>query len=399
MSSDDYSALFLRSAIRRVSKDEGGPMLRDGVRTLSQRAGWSGVPMLMRLFLTAAAVVLAATASASAQNFKDVGSIQLPGTPINEYGVLTIDQATGLGYLADKDNKAVVVFDIKTDKYVSRITGFVGIAGSGNASGPNGLVIVNGGAALWVSDGDSTIKVVDLKSHTITATFATGGKLRANAMAFDPNNRAVIVANSNDAVPFFSLISTEPGHKMLARLPVPQSAENLERSAWHAPSGTFFTAIPVFTGDQSKGLLAQTDAKSGTILKLHELERCHPHSLSIVSDTTIFLGCSNAHGPNRKPGGDMAIFDIASGKIESYGAGLGGNGGSTFNPARSLYLHATTGGALVVIDTKTRQLVQKVPTWNGSRSLGVNLATHKVYVATTAKSGPCGGCIKVFAPE
>ena len=103
----------------------------------------------------------------------------------------------------------------------------------------------------------------------------------------------------------------------LAKLPVPQSAENLERSAWHAPSGTFYTAIPVLSADKSKGLLAQTDPNSGTIIKLHELERCHPHSLSIVSDTTIFLGCSSAHGPNRKPGGDMAVFDIATGRIEA----------------------------------------------------------------------------------
>jgi DNA-binding beta-propeller fold protein YncE len=118
-----------------------------------------------------------------------------------------------------------------------------------------------------------------------------------------------------------------------------------------------------------------------------------------VSDTTIFLGCSTAHGANRKPGGDMAVFDIASGKIESYGAGWGGNGGSTVNRARGLYYHATTSGALVVVDIKTRQLVEKVPTGNGARSLGVNLATGKIYVATTAKGGPCGGCIVAFAQE
>jgi DNA-binding beta-propeller fold protein YncE len=357
--------------------------------------------MLFRpeLVLLMAATALATPTPAHAQTFKQVATIQIPGEPIENYGVLAIDQATGLGYLADKDNKAVVVFDTKTDKFVTRITGFVGMVRSGDASGPNGLAVVRSGAELWVSDGDSTVKVVDLKTNAIMATIATGGKLRANAMAVDPNRRVVIVANSNDEVPFFSLISAEPGRKILANLPVPQSAENLERSAWHAPSGTFYTAIPVFSGDNNKGLLAQTDPKSGTIVKLHELERCHPHSLSIVSATTIFLGCSAAHGPNRKPGGDMAVFDIASGKIESYGAGWGGNGGSTVNLARGQYYHATTNGALVVVDTKTRQLVQKVPTWNGVRSLDVNLATNKVYVATTAKGGPCGGCIVAFAPE
>ena len=65
-------------------------------------------------------------APAQAQAFKQVASIPIPGTPINNYGVLAVDQATGLGYLADKDNNAVVVFDTKTEKFVSRIAGFVG---------------------------------------------------------------------------------------------------------------------------------------------------------------------------------------------------------------------------------------------------------------------------------
>jgi DNA-binding beta-propeller fold protein YncE len=331
-----------------------------------------------------------------AQSFKHVASIEIPGKPITNYGVLAIDQATGLGYLADKDNAGVVVFDTKSDKFVTRIGGFVGQLKSGTASGPNGLVVVRGGAELWVSDGDSTIKVVDLKTHTVTATFPTGGKVRANGMAIDGSGRYIIVANSNDKPPFLSLISTGAGRNIAARLPVPQSAENLERSAWHAASGTFFTAIPVFTEDPGKGLLAQTEPGKGSV-KLHPLERCHPHSLGIISDTTILLGCSTAHGPNRKPGGDMAIFDIASGRIVDYRDGLGGNGGSTISAPRGLYYHATTNGTLVVVDTKSRQLVQKVPTWRGSRSVGVNDATGKAYVATAAKGGPCGGCIAVLA--
>jgi DNA-binding beta-propeller fold protein YncE len=123
---------------------------------------------------------------AHAQTLKQVGTIAIPGEPINQLGVMTIDQSTGLGYLAEKDNKAVDVFDTKTDKYVSRIGGFVGQTKNGDASGPNGVIVVNDGAQLWVSDGDSTIKIVDLKSGQVTSTLATGGKVRANAMAYDP---------------------------------------------------------------------------------------------------------------------------------------------------------------------------------------------------------------------
>ncbi len=350
------------------------------------------------LFIAAAATIVMA-GPVHAQTLKQVATIPFPDKPINQLGVMTIDQTTGLGYLAEKDNKAVAVFDTKTDKYVSRITGFVGQMKSGDASGPNGVVVVNGGTELWVSDGDSTIKMVDLKAGKITETLSTGGKVRANAMAYDPKDRIVIVANSNDKPPVLSLISTEPGHKILAKIPVPESAENLERSSFHAASGMFYTAIPVLRADPTKGILAQTDAKSGKLVKLHELEGCHPHSLQIVSDTTIFLGCSSAHGASSKPGGDLAIFDIGAGKITARGADLGGNGSSDLNPKLGQYYHATTGATLMVVDIKTAKSVQRIPTSPGARSIGVSLANNRVYVATTAKDGPCGGCVVVYAPD
>jgi DNA-binding beta-propeller fold protein YncE len=352
----------------------------------------------LKSILIASTIAAALLTQASAQDLKQVGTIALPGAPINQFGIMAINQKAGLGYLADKDNSGVAVFDTKTDTFVSRISGFVGTTKSGNASGPNGVAVINDGSEIWVSDGDSTVKVVDAKTGTISATIATGGKLRANGMAFDPVNRVVIVANSNETTPFLSLISSSPDHKILATIPVPESGENLERSAYHAPSGTFFTVIPVMRANPDKGLMARTDPKSGKLVKMYEIESCHPHSLSIVSDTTIFMGCSMAHGASPKPGGDMAVFDIPSGKVVSYGAGLGGNGGSDVNPKLGRYYHATTNGELWVIDTRTAQLVQKIATPKDSRSLAVSQASNRVYVATTAKDGNCGGCLLVFAP-
>lgn len=327
-----------------------------------------------------------------------VATIDIPGTPINQMGVMTIDQATGLGYLADKDNKAVVVFDTKNDKYVGRIGGFVGMAEDGDASGPNGVLVVAGGSELWVSDGDSTVKIVDLESNAITATISTGGKRRANGMALDPVNRIVLVANSDDEPPYFSLVCVAT-RKVLTKIPVPQSAENLERSGFHEPSGSFFTVIPVLARDASKGVIAQTASKSGELVKLFELDNCHPHSLQIVSPSTMFLGCSDAHGASPEPGGDLAIFDIASGKIARKVPGHGGNGGSAVDSNLSRYYHSTTAGTLMVVDLKSGEPIEKVKTWTGARSVGVSQANNRVYLATTAKGGPCNGCIVVFAPK
>jgi DNA-binding beta-propeller fold protein YncE len=347
--------------------------------------------------IVAALATMISANPAQAGGLKQVGEISIPGEPITDIGIMAIDQTSGLGYLADKTNKSVVVFDTKTDKFVSRIPGFVGRLKDGNASGPNGVVVVKG--EVWVSDGDSTIKVIDGKTGQITGTFATGGKKRANGMALGEDIGVVIVANSNDDPPFLAFISTAADRKILGKIPIPESGENLERSAYHAPSGMFYTAIPVSRADTTKGLLAQTDPKNGKLVKLHELAGCHPHSLAVVSDSTIFLGCSSAHGPSSKPGGDMAIFDIAAGKVESSLTGYGGNGGSTVNRKLGQYYHSTSGGKLMVVDTKTKKGVQQLPTSNGARSLGVSLANNRVYVATTAKQLACRGCIVVYAPE
>ena len=348
--------------------------------------------------IVAALAAMISASPAQAAGLKQVAEISVPGDPVTDIGIMDIDQTTGLGYLADKTNKSVIVFDTKTDKFVARIPGFIGRVKDGDASGPNGVLIVKGGAELWVSDGDSTIKVIDTKTNQITATIATGGKKRANGMALGEDIGVVIVANSNEDPPYLSFISTAPDHKILAKIPIPESGENLERSAYHAPSRMFYTAIPVSRADTAKGLLAQTDPKTGKLVKLHELD-CYPHSLSIVSDSTIFLGCSSAHGPSSKPGGNMAIFDIAAGKVETVLAGYGGNGGSTMNRKLGQYYHSTSGGTLMVVDTKTKKGVQQLPTSNGARSLAVSLANNRVYVATTAKELACRGCIVVYAPE
>jgi hypothetical protein len=52
----------------------------------------------------------------------------------------------------------------------------------------------------------------------------------------------------------------------------------------------------------------------------------------------------------------------------------------------------------MVVDTKTKQGVQKIPTSRGARSVAVG-PDDRVYVAVNAKDQPCAGCIAVYAPE
>jgi DNA-binding beta-propeller fold protein YncE len=135
--------------------------------------------------IVAAFAAMIAASPAPAGGLKQVGEITFPGETITDIGIMAIDPATGLSYLADKTNKSVAVFDTKSGHYVTRIGGFAGRTSDADLAGPNGVVVVKD--EVWASDGDSTIKVIDTKTGTVTGAISTGGKKRANGMAYAEN--------------------------------------------------------------------------------------------------------------------------------------------------------------------------------------------------------------------
>lgn len=356
-------------------------------------------------FVTATAIMVIA-GPAHAAGLKQVGTITVPGDKIEAVGAAFVDQAAGRLYLADKDNKSIDIFDTQTsdttaEKFLSRVTGFVGVTKSGATTGPNGVMTARGSTEAWAGDGDSTVKVIDLASGKIVDSIATGGKNRIGELAEDPKNEVVIAANPDDEPPFLTLISTKPGHKILAKIAIPEASAAIERSAYYAPSGHFFTVVPAIDKAKSTGGLAEVDPAKASLVKLHAIPGCNPHSLSMGPGTLIFLGCTP--GGKTPSDGEMIIFDAAKGEVADTAPGFGGSGETAYNPKLGLY-YAAAGGipggpAIKVIDPKAKTLVQKIQASDGSHSLALNLANDHIYLPTTAKSGPCGGCILVYAPE
>lgn len=61
--------------------------------------------------------------------------------------------------------------------------------------------MVHSARELWAGDGDSTVKVVDLKAQAVVDTIPTGGKKRADELAFDPIHKIIVIANDSEAAP------------------------------------------------------------------------------------------------------------------------------------------------------------------------------------------------------
>src|ERR1700756_2178747 len=188
-----------------------------------------------------AAIAAVATAvfgaNASATDVKLLATIDIPGEELKLFDIGVVDAAAGRYYIADRSNKAVDIFDTKRNTYVGRIEGFVGVAMTDgkpvtNMSGPNGVALDPATKTLWVGDGDSTLKVVDLKANPpkIVDTIQLGGKRRADELGIDSKDGIVLVFNNADKPAFGTFVSTKPGHKVLGKIEMPEATDGVEQT-------------------------------------------------------------------------------------------------------------------------------------------------------------------------
>lgn len=350
--------------------------------------------------LMAALAALALAAPASAAGLKEFSKIVMPGEKLESFDITYADQQTGQVFIADRSNKAVDVIDAKTDKYVTRITGFVGDGPKGDVSGPNGVLTANNGTEVWAGDGDSTVKVIDLKAGKIVDTIKTGGKKRADEVAYDPKDGVFVVVNDADEPPFVTLISTKPGHKILAKLVYPEATDGIEQPQYNPLDGMIYIDLPEINKQANKGGLIVINPRTAQKVKVLPVDNCVPHGQTIGKGSLVYLAC-NAGNVKDKKTGQMAVFDIKKGKVVATIPGAGGSDEGWANNNIGQWYAATAndsaGPVLTVMDAKTNKIVQKVKTAVGAHSVAASLYNNHVYAPQRASNG-CG-CIMVYAPE
>jgi len=350
--------------------------------------------------LLAAVAGLALASPASAAGLKEYTKIMMPGAKFESFDITFADQQTGQVFIADRSNKAVDVIDAKTDKYVTRITGFVGDGPKGDVSGPNGVLTVNNGTEAWAGDGDSTVKVIDLKAGKIVDTIKTGGKKRADEVAYDPKDGVFVVVNDADEPPFVTLISTKPGHKILAKLVYPEASDGIEQPQYNPMDGMIYIDLPEINKQKGKGGLIVINPKTAKKVKILPVDNCTPHGQAIGKGSLVLLAC-NAGNIKDKKTGQMLIFDVKKGRVVANIPGAGGSDEGWANNNIGQYYAATAndsaGPVLTVIDAKSNQIVQRIKTAVGAHSVAASLYNNHVYVAERASNG-CG-CIRVFTPD
>jgi DNA-binding beta-propeller fold protein YncE len=356
------------------------------------------------LLIASAVAAVAAVGTANASDLKQIGQIAIPGEPLTSFDIGFVDQKTHRYLLADRSNKAVDIFDTNTDTYIGRVDGFVGIVKKGDKvvnsqSGPDGVLTFGGEA--WVGDGDSTIKVIDLKTMKITATLNTGGKTRLDEMAYDPKDQIFIGVNNAEEPPFATLISTKPDHKIVAKVTFPDAKDGAEQPAYNPSDGHFYVAIPQLGQDEKKGGVAVIEPMTGKLLRTLAVDNCKPNGLAFGPDQNFLLGCQ-ANG--KKVGAPiLVVMNAQTGKVVANISDIGGADMVAYSARNGQYYSGSSNfqpsPVLGVIDATTNKLVQKVPITGGSpHSVAVDDTNGHVFLPVGTPNGGCG-CIQVFAPS
>ncbi len=329
-------------------------------------------------------------AAAADAGFHRVATIQIPANGTNPFDISWVDPVAGRYYLGDRTSKSVDVVDTRTNKLVGQIGGFVGQSPKGAKSfGPSGVVVIPGSRVAWAGDGDSTVKVVDLDSKKIVDSISTGGTARADEIAYDDWDQVIIIGNDADQPVFLTLISAQPGHKILGKIPLPEATDGLEQPVWDRATGRFYVAVPA-TKSNPGGEIIAVDPKVLKIVDRYPLEGCGPHGLALGPSRNLLIGCrSKAMIMNvKRPG---SFITIAEG---------GGSDEVWFNPGDDKYFLASAREGLKIIDADTNTWVGVVATGPGAHSVAADPVTNQIYVpiAANPKDPECAnGCIAVFA--
>ena len=320
--------------------------------------------------------------------YQQIATIPLPGG-LSSFDISWVDAANGRFYLADrtavKGGGRIDVIDTQAMQLLYTIpttAAEIGFAGPQTAvtpgctiSGPNGVVAIPQLNQLYVGDGDSTVKVVDLAAKAIVAIIPTGGKCRADELGYDPLDHIIMIANPNDTPPFVTFISTDT-QQVVGKYVYQGRVGGLEQPVWNRLTKRFQMTVPATAS--SPGSIDVFNPVTMQLEQSITTGACSPAGLALTTNQHMFTSCG-------------AVVDGRTGDSLATISGVGGDE-IWYNPGDHRIYFGATAGAVNVVDGDTFQIVGTIPA-NG-RNVSVDSETGRVFVPVAGQ-----GILVFVAPD
>jgi hypothetical protein len=357
-----------------------------------------------------------------------IAPMAVPGTsasnPFSSFDITYFDPRLQLVTVSSRSSKAIAIFNGRTDQPVGETPAvFAGVGIDDAHSGPNGNLVA--GTQLWAGDYPSIVRVFDLKASLTNppqiASIDTGGTLRADEMDYDPAHGIVAIANTdvedNSGPPFVSLISTttfEIKHKVVfdgTNGTPDASVGGLGAVLYDSMINKFLITVVQVGTQTTNGAVAVLDPISGAVTKVFEgINNCEPAGMAQGPGENVLIGCDPGFPA---PAGFTAhtyIINGRTGKILKDITAVGGEDESWYNPGDGRYYTgsrdyftdpsaAAASPVLGVIDARTNQWIENIPTGPNSHSVAANPLNNHIFVPMKNPNTLCNGlagCVEVY---
>jgi len=333
-----------------------------------------------------AGLVSVLVAQSGAVNYQLITTITLPGG-LAGFDISWVDPGSQKYYLTDrtatKGTGRIDVVDTQTNQFLYAIPtnkneiGFTGTVASVkpgcSISGPNGVLAIPQLNQLYVGDGDSTVKVVDLAAKAVVAIIPTGGKCRADEEGFDPVDHIIMIANPNDVPPFVTFISTDT-QSVLGHYVYQGRVGGLEQPVWNPLTRRFYMTVPA-----TSTTVASVDVFNPTTYQMENsfpVSSCNPAGLAITPNQHLMTSCG-------------VVLDARSGAVLATVSGPNTDQ-VWYNPGDNRFYFGGPGTGAV--DADTNQIVATIPGASG-HTLAVDPNNNHVFAPVS------GAGIRVFSAQ
>jgi hypothetical protein len=371
-------------------------------------------------------VMFTAKMAWSDETFTATKAITLPGTQqVKSFDISYVDPRIGNYFLADRTNSSIDIVDTSTNTVAAQYKdNFAGFTGNNDTSGPNGVLVTDHNR-IWVGDGGSLVKVLDLGTGNELAKINTGGVNRADELCFDAKNRIIVMANDAEKpFPFISFIDAD-SYTIVGKMTMdgtkgtPKATNGIEQCQWSPRTHKVYLNIPEVNGagdNSSPGAVLVINAREQEIEQTFTipLASCAgPQGMALGPHGQILLGC-NSPGPSGN--NPTAIINERNGEVVATLNNQSGADEVDYNPADNHYFLAESSHpvnqALGIVDAGPPARSDASVTTGVSADAGHNHSvasdpvTGHVYVPIASNSGStvCSsaggsdtqGCIAVF---